>query len=109
MSFGFLPFILALMTRIRFSLYSSVYFSGSHVGGEVVDQLPRHLQLRRADVRLARELEVLEIGELVGEPHHREDQRVADRLDGGEVLRLAQDHLRDADPPESRIASRSSA
>jgi len=47
-------------------------------------------------------MELAKIRELVGEAHHRQHQRVADGLDRGEMLRVAQDDLGDADP--TRVA-----
>ena len=37
------------------------------------------------------------VDELVGEAHHRQHDRVVDHLDRREMLRVAQDELRDAD------------
>ena len=48
---------------------------------------------------LLAEAERLGIGELVGESHHRQHDRLLDHLDGREMLRVAQDEFRDADAP----------
>ena len=64
---------------------------------QAVDQLPRHAQFRRTNLALLRELEVVEIGQFVGEAHHRQHQRVADGFDRGQVLGVAEDDLRDPD------------
>ena len=74
------------------------------IGREAVDERLRHVELRLADALGDRELELLGVDELVGEPHHRQHDRVLDHFHRREVLRVAQDELRDADA--SRLADR---
>jgi len=57
-----------------------------------------HLLLRPALAGF-RKIEILWRSDLVGETHHRKDQGVAGRLDGGDVLALAQNDGADANPP----------
>ena len=77
--------------------------------GQVVDQLQGHLELRRADSRRFGKREVGEIGQFVRETHHRQDDRVPDDLDGGQVLRVAEDHLRNPDFRRIRESPREGA
>ena len=94
---GVLPFSLPLMMRIRLSRYSSVYFSGSHFALRLSTSCFAIFSSAGANVAGLREAEVAEVGELVGKAHHRQHQRIVDGFDRGEMLRVAEDDLGDAD------------
>ena len=69
------------------------------VGREILDERRREIELLAARVGRFRELERVDVHELVRESHHREHERVFDDLDGGEVLAVAEDDFRDPGAP----------
>ena len=70
--------------------------------GEVLDERPRHLQLRLADVLGGGKVIVADVDQLLGVAHQRQHHRVVDHLERGEMLGVAQDDRGDADAARSR-------
>src|SRR5687768_2478054 len=67
--------------------------------GEIRDELLGHLHLLGPNRLGAREAELADVDQLVGEAHDLEHDGIADHFDTGEVLSLAHDDLADADRP----------
>ena len=100
----FLPFILPLMIRIRFSRYSSVYFDGSHSAARL---LTSAFAMSSSVLRILRPPGSSNCAASTSSSAKRmTDSTMAslDDFDGGQMLRLAQDELGDADA--ARLANR---
>ena len=79
-SFGFFPFIFALMIFIRFGAVVVGVRDRIERLGEILDELLGHLELLRANFVAAGKCVLVGFDELVGEAHDLEHQRIAKRL-----------------------------